>query len=341
MALIEHDIFGNKNDKVKRAIQALQSFCPKEGYYVAYSGGKDSTALLALIRMSGVKHDVHYNVTTVDPPELVRFIISQFDTVIYENEGVPYKYFTTHHPGRLLFPIKPEQVQGEIIYFNIPSMPMLKLIPYKKFPPTRLQRYCCEALKETNGVGRIVTTGVRWAESRNRKDNQGLVTIFFDQNVMKTAEEMGANFTKTVRGGVVLNLDNAAERRTVEFCYRTNKTLVNPIIDWTDEDVWEFIRTEKIPYCGLYDEGCHRLGCVGCPLGGFSSMKREFERWPQYKKLYIRAFDEMLAIRIAEGKTNHNRLWTSGEGIFRWWIGEDSKQDPNQITIFDDWEDGT
>lgn len=201
MALVTCDIFGNKVDKVQRAIRSLQSFCPQEGYYVAYSGGKDSTVLLALIRMAGVKHDVHYNATTVDPPELVRFIIGQFDTVIYENEGVPYQYFTTHHPEHVLCPITPEEVQGNVVYFNIPPMPMRKLIPYKKFPPTRLQRYCCEALKETNGVGRIVTTGVRWAESKNRKDNQGLVTIFFDRDVMRTAEEMGANFTKAVRGG--------------------------------------------------------------------------------------------------------------------------------------------
>ena len=223
MALITHDIFGNTYDKVKRAIKALQSFCPQEGYYVAYSGGKDSTALLALVRMSGVKHDVHYNATTVDPPELVRFIIGQFDTVIYENKGVPYKYFTTHHPGCLLFPIKQEEARGNIIYFNIPPIPTLKLIPYKKFPPTRLQRYCCEALKETNGVGRIATTGVRWDESKNRKDNQGLVTIFFDQNAMKTAEEMGANFTKTVRGGLFSTLTMLRNAARLNFATAQTK----------------------------------------------------------------------------------------------------------------------
>lgn len=65
-------------------------------------------------------------------------------------------------------------------------------------------------------------------------------------------------------------------------------------------------------------------------------MKREFERWPQYRKMYIKAFDEMFAAREAAGKVNHNRPWTDGEGIFRWWIGEDQKQDQNQITIFDD-----
>lgn len=128
-------------------------------------------------------------------------------------------------------------------------------------------------------------------------------------------------------------MDNDAERRTVEFCYRTRKTLVNPIIDWTDDDVWEFIGHYNIPHCSLYDEGFKRLGCVGCPLGGYASMRREFERWPVYKKMYIHAFDDMLKAREASGKTNHNRLWTDGEGVFRWWIGEDRKRDENQVNI--------
>lgn len=65
-----------------------------------------------------------------------------------------------------------------------------------------------------------------------------------------------------------MNYDGDAGRRTVELCYRTNKTIVNRIIDWTDEDVWEFLRAYKIPYCELYNEGFKRLGCIGCPLGG-------------------------------------------------------------------------
>lgn len=68
-------------------------------------------------------------------------------------------------------------------------------------------------------------------------------------------------------------------------------------------------------------------------------MKREFDRWPQYREMYIRAFDEMLEARRAAGKLNCNRLWTSGEGVFRWWIGENQGHDESQMTIFDGMED--
>lgn len=62
-------------------------------------------------------------------------------------------------------------------------------------------------------------------------------------------------------------------------------------------------------------------------------MRREFERWPVYKKLYIKAFDDMLEARKAAGKTNRHRLWTNGEGVFKWWIGDEQKRDPNQMRM--------
>ena len=116
MALIERDLLGNETDKVKNAVEMLRMFERDDGYYVAYSGGKDSTVLLELMKMAGVKYDVHYAVTTVDPPELVRFIISQFDTVIYDMSDTPMrghdKYFTTHVPGKLLSPITEKEIGG-------------------------------------------------------------------------------------------------------------------------------------------------------------------------------------------------------------------------------------
>lgn len=61
-------------DKVETAIKRLQTFEPPEGYYLAFSGGKDSVVIKALADMAGVKYDAYYNNTSVDPPELIYFI---------------------------------------------------------------------------------------------------------------------------------------------------------------------------------------------------------------------------------------------------------------------------
>lgn len=257
MALVEYDLFGQKRDKVQTAIDRLRAFEPKDGYYVADSGGKDSSCVVKLCEMAGVKFDAHYNATTIDPPQLVRFI-------------------RQNHP------------KTEI---EKPEYTMRELIVKKQMPPTRLMRYCCQHLKELHGKGRVVVTGVRWAESGNRKNNQGLVTFTTASKELNNAADLsGAEPNRTSKNGLILNTDNDESRRMVEMCYRTHKTLVNPIIDWTDEDVWEFIRLCNVPYCELYDCGFKRLGCVACPLGGSTSMQRELEFFPQFKKFYIRTF---------------------------------------------------
>lgn len=131
-------------DKVETAIKRYQTFEPPEGYYLAFSGGKDSVVIKALADMAGVKYHAVYRVTSVDPPELVWFI-------------------KEHHPD-VKFDY-PRDKDGKVIT-------MWNLIPTKGMPPTRVARYCCEYLKESGGQGEFTVTGVRWAESAKRKNNR-------------------------------------------------------------------------------------------------------------------------------------------------------------------------
>lgn len=129
---------------------------------------------------------------------------------------------------------------------------------------------------------------------------------------------------------VLLN-DNDESREVIEACYRKRKTVLNPIIDWEDEDVWEFIRTYKIPYCELYDHGYKRLGCIGCPMNTPAAV--ELERYPKYKANYIRAFSKMLKDRKPAGLTTS---WETGEDVMNWWLGYKTvKQIKGQVSLFE------
>jgi len=139
MPLIEPTLWGTR-DKVQIAIDRLRQFEPDEGYYLAFSGGKDSVTIKRLTEMAGVKFDAHYHITTVDPPELVQFIKRQHPDVERER----------------------------------PEMTMFQLMCLRRhfMPPMRQARWCCEALKERGGEGRFVVTGIRWAESTQRQDRR-------------------------------------------------------------------------------------------------------------------------------------------------------------------------
>lgn len=132
--------------------------------------------------------------------------------------------------------------------------------------------------------------------------------------------------------------DNDDKRLIMETCNIKHKRVCNPIIDWTDDDVWDFIHSEKLDINPLYKCGYARVGCIGCPMAGKQARWREFNRYPQYKKLYIHAFDRMLQERIRKGKSIEGdwKMGSAGINVFHWWM-EDGVL-PGQIG-FDDGED--
>jgi phosphoadenosine phosphosulfate reductase len=49
-----------------------------------------------------------------------------------------------------------------------------------------------------------------------------------------------------------------------EWHQQFNLIKINPIYDWTTEQVWHYIKTNKIPYNKLYDKGYLSIGCEPC-----------------------------------------------------------------------------
>lgn len=275
-----HQIDFNGHDKVDKAIMRLQAYEPEEGYYLCFSGGKDSITIKALADMAGVKYDAHYSVTGIDPPALVKFIKDHHKDVEFD---------------------APHDKNGKRIT-------MWTLIPQKKMPPTRLVRYCCQELKERGGEGRFVVTGVRWAESAKRKNSRHL------------AEVHGGGGTR------IYSTDNIEDAPTFKFCHQHHKRVLNPIVDWTDAEVWEFIKEYKVPYCELYDKGYKRLGCIGCPM---ANNKQELEDYPKFKNLYLLAFKNLIETRKANGLPLPEH-WETPEKMMNWWL-QDNQEMPETI----------
>lgn len=299
----------NQN-KVDRSISIIQLASKmSDKYYgppliITYSGGKDSDVLMHLAMSAGCSIEFQNNHTTVDAPETVRHIRSVFT----EREREGYKCTINY----------PHDKDGNPIS-------MWTLIPQKRMPPTRIVRYCCSVLKETGGSNRMIATGIRAEESASRKKRSEFEII-----VRSKSERKGVPFEKMESEFVSSNEDDIYNCLIIQNAKKHNKTVVNPIYNWTDKDVWNYIHENKIPYNPLYDRGWKRVGCIGCPYGTTKGQAREFVEYPAYKKLYIMAFQKMVDKRIQDGLPTK---WKTGEDVYNWWL--DLPEAHGQLSLFD------
>lgn len=253
---------------------------------LTYSGGKDSDVTLDLAIKAGIPFEAMHSLTTVDMPETVYHVRKVFARL--ESQGIPCKI------------IKPTYKSAPVT--------MWTLIPQRDIPPTRLARYCCSVLKETAGKGRFIATGVRRAESTKRASRESF-------EIIGSRKQYGV----LLSDDEAFMQDNTEKRMMFETCRPKAKRTVNPIIDWTDDDVWDYIAAENIDVNPKYRDGYKRVGCIGCPLSGKCNRLREFEEYPTYKRAYIRAFDEMLDVRKAKGLPTE---WKTGSEVFEWWVSK-------------------
>lgn len=114
--------------------ESLALSMDERGFRLAFSGGKDSQVLYHIAKMAGVKFHAEMQITTLDPPELMRFVRAQYPDVKK----------------------------------NLPKMNFYNLIKKNGMLPTSLMRYCCRTLKESAGDGSVTLLGIRAAESVKR-----------------------------------------------------------------------------------------------------------------------------------------------------------------------------
>ena len=226
------------------AIRFLKEHEPKEGYHLAFSGGKDSVVIYDLAVKAGVKFDAHFNRTTLDPPEIEKFIKDNYPDVIWERSKVSF----------------------------------FQMIVQQKMLPTRTKRFCCRILKEMGGQNRIIILGLRKQESRFRAKRK--------------------------------EFEESKIRKGTFFC--------NPIIEWSEQDVWDYIIKNKLEYCCLYDRGKKRIGCLFCPMQGKKGMEYDRVHYPKYYRALLNSIRKMLIHIHDDGGE-----WKNGktpEEVWEWWV---------------------
>lgn len=195
------------SDKIKESIDLIKqgeklalALNPTDGYFVGFSGGKDSQVLLELVKMAGVKYKAYYNVTTNDPPDNLYFIRSFYPEVT----------FIHHHPN---------------LYTLISS----------KGLPTIFHRWCCRLFKEGAGVGNVVLTGVRREESYKRAnytsvDVQSRRKEHIDRTTQYSIDNLMETHHDCIKGQDKIMINPLADWTTTDIWVyiAENKLPVNP-----------------------------------------------------------------------------------------------------------------
>ena len=162
----EYQILVDTKSKEKLAIARVALFQNKNENnknICAFSGGKDSVVTYMMCVKSGIKFTPIYSLTSVDPPEVYNYIVKVFNPWAV-SKGYPKVIINKYNK------FTEKRAKGRMTGREIT---MSTLLSNRAIPPTRLNRYCCDELKERTGdKGDTVFTGVRWLESRKRSEHK-------------------------------------------------------------------------------------------------------------------------------------------------------------------------
>ena len=293
---IQHSV-----ELIRKAEKIALKYDPENGFYNTFSGGKDSQALFYIVKMSGVKFQTHISYTSVDPAEVVRFVNTQYPSVI---------------------PIRPKKS----IYTRAVERGIL---------PTMKVRWCCADFKESTGAGKVTLIGIRKEESTRRaKRHEVEVSSRKFSGSLDEFEQWSADEIvrkQKLKPKRKINEDEFSVQSDNEVrCINGKESiLISPIIAWTDEEVWYFLNNIiKAPHCKLYDEGQYRIGCILCPMATYRQKLADIKRFPYVKEKWIKAIKE---IRKKGGLQKQSYLPQGqhtedeyAEAIFDWWISKKS-----------------
>ena len=208
--------------KMEHTIELLQNaerlaltYDKENGFYLAFSAGKDSQALFHMAELAGVKFKGHINWTSVDPPQVIRF---------------KRKYY-------------PEVVEHK------PKESIYDLAINRGILPSKQIRWCCADLKESAGAGKVTLIGIRAEESTRRAKRHevevsntrfsGNLDEFEEWRKAEIAKKVERLIKKMKREGKKVNEDEFSLQSDNEVRCINGKDsiLISPIFEWTERRI--------------------------------------------------------------------------------------------------------
>lgn len=299
-----------ESKKILRLAADMSQKYYKEPLVIGYSAGKDSDCLL------------HLAETTLKPNEF---------EVLNSHTSVDYPE-SVYHRNEVFKRLNDKGIKATVFYPRDKDgnhITMWNLILKRNMLPTRISRSCCSVLKETSTPNRIAVLGIRAAESVGR---QGRDVFQIRGNTKRDALFFSYEHAEEVHREAQEINDPNWDCTLIKTMKEQKDTIVLPIYEWEDRDIWDYIRMNNIKYNPLYDRGWTRVGCIGCPMASYKQRMKQFAAYPTYKQAYIHACDKLLEQWKTKGKESE---FKNGEEMFSWWIEEGKHTVKGQLSLFD------
>ena len=237
--------------------------------YIGFSGGKDSTVLLNLIRSMYPHIESVFVDTGLEYPEIRKFI-KEFDNVTI----LKPKMFFKEVLDKYGYPIISKSVSMSISrYRNTKSSLQKKLRLYGGINPS---------------TGRKQVMGVipkKWHFLINApfKISEKCCDIMKKEPFKRFEKRKGL---KPYIGTMATDSNLRRIQYMKEGCNVFNGNQKSqPLSFWLEKDIWTYIRKKKIPYCSIYDKGVHRTGCIFCMFG--CHLEKEPNRFQMLEKTHL------------------------------------------------------